>query len=165
MDNLTENQLAAVGGMMVVYLLVCAICSILVIVAWWKIFKKAGRHGWAAIVPFYNVYTLFKISTGKATKFWIMMIAGMVGSVMYTLYTGSATNNGTGNAVYAIVGAVAMLTAAVVTIMMEFKLAKAFGHGVPFGFGLWFLNPIFMLILGFGGSRYIGAAGVAPAQQ
>ncbi len=42
-------------------------------------------------------------------------------------------------------------------IMLYFKLAKAFGHGVGFGFGLLFLNPIFMLILAFDSSEYVGA--------
>ena len=36
----------------------------------------------------------------------------------------------------------------VVGIMMLFKLAKAFGQGTGFGFGLLFLNTIFILILG-----------------
>lgn len=36
------------------------------------------------------------------------------------------------------------------------KLSKAFGHGIGFTLGLIFLSPIFMLILGFGNSQYIG---------
>ena len=27
----------------------------------WLIFTKAGRPGWAAIIPFYNIYTLLKV--------------------------------------------------------------------------------------------------------
>lgn len=42
-------------------------------------------------------------------------------------------------------------------IMLYFKLAKAFGHGAGFGFGLLFLNPIFILILAFDSSEYVGA--------
>ena len=41
-------------------------------------------------------------------------------------------------------------------IMLYFKLAKAFGQGVGFVFGLLFLNPIFVAILGFGNAEYIG---------
>ena len=37
-----------------------------------------------------------------------------------------------------------------------YKLSKAFGHGVGFTVGLFFLRPIFLLILGFGGSVYLG---------
>ena len=44
----------------------------------------------------------------------------------------------------------------VVMIMLYFKLAKAFGKGTGFGFGLVFLNTIFVLILGFDNSQYIG---------
>lgn len=33
-----------------------------IIVANWKIYQKAGQPGWAAIVPFYNLYVLFKIT-------------------------------------------------------------------------------------------------------
>jgi hypothetical protein len=35
--------------------------SIFVIVCTWKVYTKAGRPGWAAIVPFYNTYVLLKI--------------------------------------------------------------------------------------------------------
>lgn len=44
----------------------------------------------------------------------------------------------------------------VVAIMLYFKLAKAFGKGTGFGLGLVFLNTIFILILGFDNSQYIG---------
>ena len=36
------------------------------------------------------------------------------------------------------------------------KLAKAYGKGFGFALGLFFLNTIFILILGLGDSRYIG---------
>ena len=45
----------------------------------------------------------------------------------------------------------------VVWIMMIFKLSKAFGQGTGFGFGLLFLNTIFILILGFGSAEYVGS--------
>jgi hypothetical protein len=35
--------------------------SVVVIVATWRVYTKAGKPGWAAIVPFYNVYVLLKI--------------------------------------------------------------------------------------------------------
>ncbi len=48
--------------------------SILGIIAMWKIFTKAGEPGWAAIIPFYNVYTLFKITWGSGWKFLLLLI-------------------------------------------------------------------------------------------
>ena len=44
--------------------------AILGIIAMWKIFVKAGEPGWAAIVPFYNIYTLFKITGETVGSFY-----------------------------------------------------------------------------------------------
>ncbi|WP_409186542.1 DUF5684 domain-containing protein [Amycolatopsis sp. VS8301801F10] len=38
------------------------VVAVLTIIAMWKVFAKAGRPGWAAIIPFYNVYTLLKVA-------------------------------------------------------------------------------------------------------
>lgn len=43
--------------MMIVWLVILVV----IIVAGWKIFTKAGKPGWAFIIPFYNIYTLLKI--------------------------------------------------------------------------------------------------------
>ena len=47
---------------------------VLGIVAMWKVFEKAGEPGWAAIIPFYNLYVLFKITWGSGWKFLLMLI-------------------------------------------------------------------------------------------
>lgn len=44
----------------------------------------------------------------------------------------------------------------VISIMLAFKMAKAYGQGTAFGFGLFLLTPIFYMILGFGDAEYIG---------
>ncbi len=44
----------------------------------------------------------------------------------------------------------------IVAIVQLFRLARAFGKGVGFGLGLWFLSPIFILILAFGSAQYEG---------
>lgn len=41
-------------------------------------------------------------------------------------------------------------------IMVYVKLAKAFGKGGGYAAGLIFLNPIFMIMLGFDDSTYLG---------
>ena len=48
--------------------------AVLGIVAMWKIFTKAGEPGWAAIIPFYNLYVLFKITWGSGWKFLLLLI-------------------------------------------------------------------------------------------
>ncbi|MDO4324961.1 MAG: DUF5684 domain-containing protein [bacterium] len=44
----------------------------------------------------------------------------------------------------------------VVSLIMNLKLAKAFGKGTGFGIGLFLLPFIFQLILGFGSAEYEG---------
>jgi len=49
-----------------------------------------------------------------------------------------------------------------VAIRLVFDLARVFGRGVGFGFGLLFLFPIFVLMLAFGDAQYVGPAGQQP---
>ncbi|HML50805.1 MAG TPA: DUF5684 domain-containing protein [Propionicimonas sp.] len=44
------------------------------IAAMWVIFEKAGEHGWAAIVPLYNGYVLFKVAGYSGWMFLLMFI-------------------------------------------------------------------------------------------
>lgn len=48
----------------------------------------------------------------------------------------------------------------VIAIYVIHLLSKSFGHGVGFTLGLLFLSIIFYPILGYGGSKYVGPAGV-----
>ena len=47
----------------------------------------------------------------------------------------------------------------VIGIITMFKLARVFGKGAGFGFGLLFLEPIFLAILAFGNCDYEGEGG------
>jgi chromate transport protein ChrA len=44
---------------------------ILAIVGMWKTFEKAGQPGWAAIIPFYNLYIITLII--KKPAWWIIL--------------------------------------------------------------------------------------------
>lgn len=59
-------------GLLLMMLLVSLIFSIVVIAAMWKVFTKAGQPGWAAIVPFYNVYVLLKIAGRPG--WWLVLV-------------------------------------------------------------------------------------------
>lgn len=47
---------------------------ILLIVAKWKIYEKAGEEGWKSIIPFYNDYILYKIVWGNGWLFLLLCI-------------------------------------------------------------------------------------------
>ncbi|MBP3602655.1 MAG: hypothetical protein J6J79_00745 [Lachnospiraceae bacterium] len=121
--NFDAAVIAALSTFFVAYFIVALAICVVVYVAMWKVFEKAGKPGWACLIPFYNMYCLFDMAFGNGLFFLLLFVP-------------------CANIVF--------------IIMLYFKLASAFGQGVGFGFGLLFLSPIFMLILGFGKAEYIG---------
>jgi len=56
-----EMIMMLMGVMMPVLLFAGAILLIMII-AWWKIFTKAGKPGWASLIPIYNTIVLIQIA-------------------------------------------------------------------------------------------------------
>jgi hypothetical protein len=56
---------------MLFYSLIYLAVFVVEIVAFWKVFEKAGQPGWACIVPIYNLIVMLKIA-GKPL-WWIIM--------------------------------------------------------------------------------------------
>lgn len=82
--------------------------------------------------------------------FWIYLALQVIG---YILFRVSISNDSA--EVLALVYIV-FFVGCVIQIISWYKLSKAFGHGAGFTFGLLFLNLIFILILAFGSSQYVG---------
>ena len=62
-QNTAKPQINALfAGSFFVFLLVLGAISLLIIVALWVIFEKAGESGWKSLVPIYNIYILLLIS-------------------------------------------------------------------------------------------------------
>jgi ABC-type sulfate transport system permease subunit len=59
---------AALFGIMMIPAI---ITWVIVVVGMWKVFEKAGKPGWASIIPIYNVIVLLEI-VGKPV-WWIIM--------------------------------------------------------------------------------------------
>lgn len=58
-------------------LLIGAGISIIIFVALWKIFKKAGKKGWESIIPIYNLIVLLEIS-GLPTWYLVLYLIPLV---------------------------------------------------------------------------------------
>lgn len=71
---------AAAAGMGVFAIVYVAIIVVLV-AALWKIFTKAGKPGWAAIVPIYNIIVLLEIA-GKPAWWFILFLIPFVNLVI-----------------------------------------------------------------------------------
>ena len=60
------------GEVSPVSLIISLLIALLIIVAMWKVFTKAGQPGWASIIPIYNLYIWCKI-VGRPW-WWILLM-------------------------------------------------------------------------------------------
>ena len=95
---MNDTQAAAGGGFMFVVWLAVVI---LMIAAMWKVFSKAGKPGWAAIIPIYNVIVLLDVA-GKPW-WWILLclipIVNIVIAILVYVALAQAFGKGAGFAV------------------------------------------------------------------
>ena len=52
-----------IGGSLGIYSTLRLIYYIFYMIANWRIFSKAGEPGWKSLIPFYNVYTEYKLQS------------------------------------------------------------------------------------------------------
>jgi hypothetical protein len=144
---------------------------VLMTVALWKIYGKAGEHGWASLIPYYRNYILYKVS-GKKNLFWgylvfsILCVISCIAFVWvfialifmaldrtHTFYSEDAL------AAYGMIMLISLLVLLVCAIaMFVFRilqcigLTKTFGISGGYAVGLIFLPHIFYCILAFSSS-------------
>lgn len=146
MGLLLISSMMLLGG---IYLIFALVWWILQIIANWNIFNKAGEAGWKSLIPIYGDYVSYKIAW-QTSYFWLSFILGIVAS-----YVSSANLNE--SIFLTVIATLLRIVIAVINIMYCIKLSRAFGHGIGFAIGLILLQPIFLLILGFGSDQYYGA--------
>ena len=60
-----DNYYSAVGaGIGTAYYLFILVFYIACVIGMWKMFEKAGKPGWASLIPFYNLYCVYDIGWG-----------------------------------------------------------------------------------------------------
>ena len=134
-DAQVIGVLMAMFGIIMIFALAIAVLSI---IGMWKMFKKAGEEGWKAIIPIYNLYTLTTIV--GVSPWWILVVfvAGLISGVLPALSIVASGVN-----IY-------------FSVILCVSVAKSFGKDDAFAVGLFFLSPIFYLILGCGSAEYVG---------
>ena len=63
------------------FLLIELAVIVLVVVAMWKVYEKAGKPGWAAIIPIYNIWVLLEIA-GKPGWWLILFFIPLVNLII-----------------------------------------------------------------------------------
>lgn len=68
------------------------------VVSLWQIFKKADEPGWAAIIPLYNLYILYKITWGSGWRVLLLLIplVNIVAAIITVFKLSRAFGKGTG---------------------------------------------------------------------
>ncbi len=171
------NPFAGAGSaFLVIYYLTCysiaIAAAVLSLLASWKMFIKMGEPGWKGIIPFYNVYVMFqKVWTVK--NFWKYIISvcvfilpyiiGLLLTIMGGVFMAQGDNLLTPGVVMLIIGIVFLLVAlaaAIYALVVYFglckRLALSFGKPAGFAWGLLFLSTIFLMIIGFDKSAFVG---------
>lgn len=114
---------AAAGG--TIFLIIVLVIALFYLIAYWRIFSKAGKPGILAFIPIVNTFILLSI-VGRPWWWFFLFAIPFVDLV--------------------------------VAIIVVNDLSKSYGHGAGFTLGLIFLGVIFIPVLAYGGSRYVGPA-------
>ena len=117
------------------------------------VFKKAGRTPWHGFIPVLSDWDQLDLS-------WNRMIAWLWVGV---LVISGLFLSGAVNAIFHMkpyihdsLTIVFVITLFIIMIIDCYQLSKAFGKNFFFVLGLFFLFPIFMVILGLDSSKYLG---------
>ena len=85
-DATTSDQVggAAAAGMGIGLMIVWLAIVVLMVASMWKVFEKAGKPGWAAIIPIYNFVVLLEIA-GKPAWWAILFFIPLVNFIMLVI--------------------------------------------------------------------------------
>lgn len=147
------------GGLSLMFVGFFVIWGILIIIAEWRIFSKAGESGFKIFIPVYNIYTYYKIAWTPVI-FWIQAVLIIIRLVFTTFapYLPKIIRSlAAGPMAIPLIGIVVITIA--LSLLTLFKFCRAYGKGLIFFLGLLFMFPVFILILGFGSSTYLGPGG------
>ena len=152
--NITESGALLIESCLTI---VDVISIILIVLAEWRLFKKLGEKPWKSLVPYYNSYILYKHAWSR-TAFWVYLIS----STLFGLVQSGAkyfSQNMPESMWMSLLGLLTVplgIVTIVCSILYAIRLAEAFGKGKFFSVGLLLVYFVFISILGFGKSQYIG---------
>ncbi|MEO6980114.1 MAG: DUF5684 domain-containing protein [Mucilaginibacter sp.] len=86
--DLDSSSSGAVGAMMAIFaamLIPFIIIWVITIVGQWKVFEKAGKPGWACIIPIYNIIVMLEI-VGKPL-WWVILFFIPCVNIIFAIWT------------------------------------------------------------------------------
>lgn len=151
--EITENQfrgiIAGFGIFAIIVILLLIALVVFYIIAEVKLFKKAGKAGWEAIVPFYNNWVYVEIS-GLEWYWFLLLIATTLASFLF----------GNNSAITSI----ASLATIFGSFVCNYNLAKKFHKEVSFAI-LMTIFPVVMVPLVAFSKDYVYDANVEVSKN
>jgi len=92
----TGGEVALLAGLGVVWFVFMFGLLAIMIVAFWKIFTKAGEQGWKSLIPLYNTWVLLEISGKPGWWLFLMFIPFVNIVIMIMMYNGLSKSFGKG---------------------------------------------------------------------
>ncbi|WP_410222216.1 DUF5684 domain-containing protein [Pedobacter sp.] len=84
-EQYSESSLQALLGVWLVFMILFSLAiSVITIAGMWKTFTKAGKPGWAALIPIYNVYVMIQI-VGKP-DIWLLWCLIPCVNIVFTIW-------------------------------------------------------------------------------
>ncbi|WP_321972580.1 DUF5684 domain-containing protein [Paratractidigestivibacter sp.] len=143
--------------LMAVFLALIAAGAVLLLVGTWKTVKKLGGRGWSQVIPVFRDYEMASVAgCDKAL------------TIAYTVCSGVFVLGQVGGNVEGLraLGNLVSLPMFVLGIIVARQVARRFGKGAGFTFGLVVLPFVFYMILGCGKAQPVDdgpAASAGPA--
>ena len=128
------------------------------ILSYWKILGKMGKRKWCSIIPILGEMEMSTDLFRRMRSFW-RPAAITIAMFITSRYLGI-------NNAYAIVMAlVALIVYGIFLIRLYSRLARQFGKKKSFAFGLIMIPLLFLPILAFGKSTYLGRPAFKPEKE
>lgn len=86
-----------------VWLFFWLVLAVALIVAYWKIFTKAGEAGWKSLIPFYNTYLLFRIA-GRNGWWFLALFVPLVNVIVLLILSIDLAKHFGKSTVFGVVG-------------------------------------------------------------
>lgn len=137
-EQIASGLIAGLGAFLGIFILIIIAICVLMIVASVKVYKKAGKEGWEAIVPFYSTWVLCEIA-GLQWWFFLLISATAIFNILGL----------------AILTPLAGLISLAATFACNYNLAIKFDKDpIGYGIGLTLLPIVFYPILAFSDAKF-----------
>lgn len=124
--------------------------GIVTIIGRWKVFEKAGKPGWASIVPFYNTYITYEL--GDFPPLLVLLSVGVSLISFGTGFVNGISEYYDGLMILSLVLngilSIASLALTIIEVIVHINIAQKFNKSALYGLGLAFLPFIFYMMLG-----------------